>query len=340
VDGEIENIFDSADRPLKGNRWWLQASSPWQCLAACMELTKALRSVDPLKYICRLPIHQDGTCNGLQHYAALGGDVLGGSHVNLLPSEKPQDVYSGVAAIVRKRIEEDASSGDVLAQKLIDKVDRKVVKQTVMTSVYGVTFVGARRQIEGQLKDRALIAEEDRYKASIYLSKLVFASLGEIFSGARAIMDWLARCAKLIASEAHTEVSWPTPLGLRVIQPYRAKGSQGNEYVKTIVQTMTLKNQEEQKIAVQKQRTAFPPNYIHSLDSSHMFLTANRMDALGLTFASVHDSYWTHASTVDDMNRMLREQFVELHKRPLLKDLLRWWQNKYPKIDFPPLPER
>ena len=32
-----------------------------------------------------------------------------------------------------------------------EEVNRKVVKQTVMTSVYGVTFVGARAQIEGQL---------------------------------------------------------------------------------------------------------------------------------------------------------------------------------------------
>ena len=35
-----------------------------------------------------------------------------------------------------------------------EEVNRKIVKQTVMTSVYGVTFVGARAQIEGQLSVR------------------------------------------------------------------------------------------------------------------------------------------------------------------------------------------
>lgn len=40
---------------------------------------------------------QDGSCNGLQHYAALGRDVLGATSVNLMPCEEPQDVYSGVA---------------------------------------------------------------------------------------------------------------------------------------------------------------------------------------------------------------------------------------------------
>ena len=33
----------------------------------------------------------------------------------------------------------------------------------------------------------------------------------------------------------------------------------------------------------------------------------------GLDFAGVHDSFWTHAGTVEHMNSLLREKFVELH---------------------------
>ena len=33
-------------------------------------------------------------------------------------------------------------------------IDVQVVKQTVMTSVYGVTFVGARKQIQNVLEDK------------------------------------------------------------------------------------------------------------------------------------------------------------------------------------------
>lgn len=73
----LVNVFDSADQPLDGQRWWLKAEDPWQCLATCIELVAALRSPDPTKYMSNLPIHQDGTCNGLQHYAALGGDLIG-----------------------------------------------------------------------------------------------------------------------------------------------------------------------------------------------------------------------------------------------------------------------
>ena len=57
---------------------------------------------DPHGYVCSLPVHQDGSCNGLQHYAALGRDAAGGAAVNLIPSDRPQDVYTDVLKLVRR----------------------------------------------------------------------------------------------------------------------------------------------------------------------------------------------------------------------------------------------
>ncbi len=101
------------------------------------------------------------------------------------------DVYSGVVELVVRRINEDAANGDPVAKMLIGKVDRKVIKQTVMTSVYGVTFIGARKQIHNALKDKAQLSEEQFFPASMYLSKATFASIKEMFTGAREIMEWL-----------------------------------------------------------------------------------------------------------------------------------------------------
>ena len=100
TDDNLELIFDSADNPLGGKRWWLSAENPWQALSTCIELTEALRLPDPRKYKSRMHVHQDGTCNGLQHYAALGCDRSGAKHVNLLPSERPQDVYEAILLFV------------------------------------------------------------------------------------------------------------------------------------------------------------------------------------------------------------------------------------------------
>ncbi|XP_031285635.1 DNA-directed RNA polymerase 2, chloroplastic/mitochondrial [Pistacia vera] len=342
TENHLDDIFDSADRPLEGKRWWLKAEDPFQCLAVCMNLAEALRSSSTETFISHIPVHQDGSCNGLQHYAALGRDKLGAVAVNLVAGEKPADVYSGIAARVLDIMRRDAQQDPAIfpdalhAKILLSQVDRKLVKQTVMTSVYGVTYIGARDQIKRRLKERGVIADDTgTFGASCYAAKVTLTALGEMFEAARGIMNWLAECAKVIASE-NVPVRWTTPLGLPVVQPYRKLGRHS---VQTSLQTLTFKR-ETDKVMVRRQRTAFPPNFVHSLDSSHMMMTAVACRNAGLNFAGVHDSYWTHACDVDEMNRILREKFVELYEKPILENLLESFQQSCPALSFPPLPER
>ena len=140
----LSDVYESADAPLAGSRWWLKADDPWQCLAACMELTSALRSEKPEDFESSLPVQQDGTCNGLQHYAALGGDENGAQQVNLAGGDKPADVYTAVADLVNKEIAQDVNSEKEevrnTALALQGKVTRKVVKQTVRTYISVLAF--------------------------------------------------------------------------------------------------------------------------------------------------------------------------------------------------------
>ena len=69
-----------------------------------------------------------------------------------------------------------------------------------------------------------------------------------------------------------------------------------------------------------------------------MMMTAIECDRAGIAFAGVHDSFWTHAATVDAMNKAIRKNFVELHSQPLLEMLHEELQDKYPDLDFPPVP--
>ncbi|XP_031388098.1 DNA-directed RNA polymerase 1B, mitochondrial isoform X2 [Punica granatum] len=324
TENHIDDIFDSADRPLEGNRWWLGAEDPFQCLAACINLSEALRSSSPETYPSHMPVHQDGSCNGLQHYAALGRDKLGAAAVNLVAGDKPADVYSGIAArvveIMRSDADKDPATNPsaVYARLLVNQVDRKLVKQTVMTSVYGVTYIGARDQIKRRLKERDFLQDDTQlFAASCYAAKTTLTALGEMFEAARSIMSWLGDCAKVIASE-NQPVRWVTPLGLPVVQPYRQLG---RHLIKTSLQVLTLQR-ETDKVMVKRQRTAFPPNFVHSLDGSHMMMTAVACKRAGLNFAGVHDSYWTHACDVDQMNKILREKFVELYEAPILENVI------------------
>lgn len=147
----------------------MEAPDPWQALAVCFELADALRSPEPTEFKSRLPVHQDGTCNGLQHYAALGGDAEGAAQVNLEPGERPADIYTYVSDRVSELVAQDAANGNAIAKIFEGKVKRKVVKQSVMTNVYGVTYVGARAQILSQLKDIDGIPEEALWVSSLQI---------------------------------------------------------------------------------------------------------------------------------------------------------------------------
>lgn len=128
---------------------------------------------------------------------------------------------------------------------------------------------------------------------------------------------------------------WVMPMGIPVIQPYMKEASD-----KKLTTSYTIEELMKLKVDSRKQRNGFPPNYIHSIDASHMMLTSLEMNRAGLTFASVHDCYWTHANDVDLMNKLCRKQFVALHSQPLLETLssdflnyINKYQREHPKLD-------
>lgn len=364
----VANIVDSATDPLGGEQWWLKAEDPWQCLATCFELKAALELPDPTKYVSHLPVQQDGTCNGLQHYAALGGDSWGARQVNLEPGDKPADVYSAVAELVRQTIAADAAQENQLAKAMTGRITRKVVKQTVMTNVYGVTFAGARKQVCKQIDALYPTIGRDNDTKNIvlasYVARHIFMALATMFRGAHDIQYWLGEAggricraltptqldhmaeefraqqeaagatttsrgkkatkAKAASSKSaksgmdeltkafRSTVVWTTPLRMPVVQPYR-KGTM--KEIRTCLQAVMYPTTDQtDPVNRKKQLQGFPPNFIHSLDASHMLLSALKCADLGLSFAAVHDSFWTHAADVDVMNGVLRDAFIKIHE--------------------------
>lgn len=67
-------------------------------------------------------------------------------------------------------------------------------------------------------------------------------------------------------------VIWTTPLGLPVVQPYRKAIK---KQIMTAMQTIYVADPyQATEVSTIKQSSAFPPNFIHSLDATHMFMTA------------------------------------------------------------------
>ncbi|KAK2785462.1 DNA-directed RNA polymerase [Emmonsiellopsis sp. PD_33] len=363
----LDDVMDSADNGLKGRRWWLDAGDPFQCLAACVEVTNAMRLDDPTKFVSHLPVHQDGSCNGLQHYAALGGDLAGAQQVNLEPSDRPADIYTGVADHVDAAVKAEAAKGDKIAKLLDGKITRKIVKQTVMTNVYGVTFLGAIRQVKRQLTDHYpdLHHAGDSGPCATYVARKIFAALGSMFNGAHGIQFWLGDCANRISQSLSPEqiealaasqenppdfgkgkvalrrkkiakdpmkhfkstVIWTTPLKFPVVQPYRDTKS---ARVLTGLQHLSIRDPHTSDVVSRrKQLQAFPPNFVHSLDATHMLLSAAKCDEVGLNFSAIHDSFWTHAADIDTMNVVLRDAFILMHSDDIVQRLASEFKARY-----------
>ncbi|OBA24077.1 DNA/RNA polymerase [Metschnikowia bicuspidata var. bicuspidata NRRL YB-4993] len=341
-------IRESAANPLAEDAWWVRADTPWQVLALCNELDKIWGySGDISTFKSRIPVHQDGSCNGLQHYSALGADKEAARAVNILPDEKMQDVYTTVLGLVESRVEKDRNSAKELDQDLAREakkvLSRKLIKQTVMTTVYGVTPYGATRQVQKQIADIAQtgsaisIPESKQLMLAKFISHHTLESISNLFAGAKLIQHWLVdNCARCIQAfdkkdyprdenidffggKHYRPMMWTSLSGFPVIQMYRKR--QIRELV-TPLQRLCL-NDDTQLAPIDELRlkNGIAPNFIHSIDAIHLLMTCLGAKAENITFASVHDSFWTHAGEVGVLSRVIREEFARLHSSNIIENL-------------------
>lgn len=133
-------ILLSAADPL-ANPWWIRTAKRkdrWQMLAFCLAWATAKRG-EP----CHLPVCVDGSCNGLQHMAALLRDRTLAKHTNLLKGASQEDTYTWVQKTVQKAIGDVAGDSDSPFQLLAKWVaehqllNRDAAKKVVMKFSYG-----------------------------------------------------------------------------------------------------------------------------------------------------------------------------------------------------------
>ncbi len=103
----LDLVFRVATNPQE-NLEWTRADKPFSFYHAALELHAALTSGDPENYESRIPVDLDGSNSGVQHYsAALRGEE--GALVNLVPLDRPADVYGAVAVVVKAYAEKVAA---------------------------------------------------------------------------------------------------------------------------------------------------------------------------------------------------------------------------------------
>ena len=325
------------------NLWWTEADKPWSFLAWCFEWAEADRD-----YVSRLPIALDGSCNGIQHFSAVLRDPVGGAAVNLVPQDKPNDIYQRVADRVndrlRKIVDEGGEDAWIASGWLQFGITRKITKRPVMVVPYGGTFKSCQEYVAESVREAptAHTFGADTHRAVLVLARLVWASIGDVVIAARAAMDWLQKCAR-VANANGLDLEWTTPSGFRCLQAYRkvdARRVQTTFHGSIIFFTSTESTDVIEKA---KNASAIAPNFVHSMDASALMLTIGACLDEGITsFAMIHDSYGTHAGRTDDLARILRQKFVQMYTD---HDVLAEFRDTLvarlgPDVELPPLPER
>lgn len=344
-----EMIMRIAEDPLE-NREWMDADkkSAWQFLAACFAWKDAFDSDSYFDVVCRVPVMLDGSCSGIQHYAALLRDADVGREVNLVPADKPGDLYAVVAeeamSIMRRRRGRVSYAGEWYYWK----PDRKITKRATMTLPYGVSFLsaldyireGARERYEKEGVPRWLDTEnkETDKDAHVALAKFIWEAIHVV---AKRPLEGMTYVKRLVNSWAdwcgHRKFHWTSPVGFPVVTNYLLRKVRSADVVAPIGdKTVTLSYGDEIDVTNwSRVATAAPPNFVHSLDASHLLMSLKRAHDEGIAqLAAVHDAFGTTPTKTARFAQILREEFAKLYQNDPF-ECLRATLRKYGA----PLPE-
>lgn len=331
VQENTQRIRAIADDPL-ADLWWTGADECWQFLAFAIDYSGYIAK--GLKYESKLCVAMDGRNNGLQNYALLLRDEDLAAKTGCMPSNDPPDIYTVVADMVTEELTELACSGHPVAARVLTLVDGKVsrdlCKLPVMTLPYGSTIKAVQDYLI-EIYFTEWLHKGDGTSLTAFsdcglLASIIWKAIQrpEVAKSALDAMGYLRALARSVAHERN-QMSWTAPSGFVVKHNYR---DQKTLVIKTTLGSTVRKHNMREEIpdTIDKSKsvTAFPANFIHSLDASSLVGTINHcLDRGGdWSFWCVHDSYGTHAADAPELAASLAAAHIATFTPDLLQKLL------------------
>jgi len=290
-------------------------------------------------YLVKLPVFLDATCSGIQHFAALLQDFELGSKVNLIPQSDNQpveDIYSEIIKPINLALNNYGKENlDYINLSLI-KLNRKILKLSIMTKVYNVTNYGMAEQIRNHLKVETndILLKENKKKTKLYLApgidggfilinnadiikiaQIINEEVFTLFPSLNYIYHYFIDISKLMI-KLNIPLSWITPAGMKITQHYlKTKKSSIAIRFAGKIKKMVLKEWTD-KMDTSKQTLAIIPNIIHSLDANHLINLLNKVsDLLFYPVITVHDCFGTHPNKMGELEHMVKKEFILLYTK-------------------------
>ena len=304
------SIRRTIEDPIGSREWWGEADKPYQFLAFCYEWADCDygRNTNAQSSI---PVGLDGSCNGLQHFSAMLRDEVGAKATNLIKSEVPEDIYQDVADRCETFLR---TVDDLRARKWLQVgLSRKLAKRPVMTLPYGATQTSAREYIFEWCQDYWLdfdLNTEHQWEYAKYLTPYLWEAIGQTVVAARGAMAWLKK------NVGKDYCKWLTPIGFPVYQFYKdvpVYRVQTNLCGGVNLQLKVADYDDDGTPKNSQQRSGIAPNFVHSIDSTHMVMTINSTDFR--CYAMIHDDFGTHAGNTEVLFKAIRTSFFNLYKK-------------------------
>ena len=335
VDDNWKMIQKISEDPYNNLEWVDDATKKnksFQRLAAIIDITRT-------DGLTQIPIQMDGACNGSQHWAAIMGDTTIASLTNVAPAETPQDLYQYVADQVTDLCKSSPENDwyNTFLEHWDNEIDRKVTKRPTMCDAYGLTFYGIQKYIklEGHVDWLPL---ETRGAGIVELSRAIQTGLNNTLTEPNKGKEYLKKICNVVSS-LNQSVTYTVPSGFKVVHYYnkvKKRRSLASLFNHKELTFTSFSNEVDRKSAEQ----GIPPNFIHSLDASHMFCTIYRMILEGIdSFSMIHDSFGCHAPNVGTMRKLIKEEFYEMHRSNLLEEFRSDVQEQL-GIELPDVPLR
>ena len=309
-----ENIIKIASSPWEHLSLLEEAADPFRFLASCREVKNFFEGgYGTLSYI---PVQMDATSQGIQIWATISNDVdlMRASNV-LEDTASPRDVYQELANIINDIARTSQDPRCTWFRK--NPITRKLAKSVLIVIPYGGTLYALRDIIDSQDWDAP-------FKARGWLCITLWEQ-------ARDILASLVKCqqrASQAVSAHHREnpgkqcYEWYAPSGMVVRQRYM---KDKRIRVKNVLnQTIHSYRIETDTVDIRRSAAAFPPNFIHSLDSSILCLgLVNSYNKYKVKdYMTIHDCVGVHAGVAPLVHSELSTSFKDILNSSDVKRLI------------------
>lgn len=288
-------------------------------LQAGFAMQEALQLPNPEDYMCNVPVAIDATCSGLQHYSAMLRDEVGGYYTNLIDehdTDCKHDIYTAVANKALENLGNYTDDPVILNFWKEHGIPRAMAKHPVMTYVYSATLRTCIEYVYADMQGTELPEGYSSMMICTPVGKSIRNAVETTVPASTEAMKYLRNLVKA----SKEPLRWITPVGVPVVNYADTMYSKDMRVYSmgiTHISVASHSGKYDRKRAI----NGISPNFIHSLDSSHLMRVINKFNG---EILPIHDSFATHPCDVSQLRDVLLSELAELYET---RDILGIFEN-------------